>query len=145
MGIPLPKGEANPGSRAARQIRAAEFKALEDRCRELEARLEAIKNADPDPDADTSPRTMRKVLGQQPAADTLGAESVLREWLAKDPKGFIAAIEEKEEKLAGFNTAAARIKELEAENAALKGTSASGPDEGSAAALELIERCLSDD
>jgi hypothetical protein len=142
VGVPLKSGAENPASMPSRLARKALLDEKDARIRELEARIEAMATASPDPDADTSPRVMRKVLGQNPNADLGPAEGVLREWLAKDPKGFIAAIEEKERVAAGDAGLREENARLSAELSSLRGSSSSGPDLGAAKAREIVEGLL---
>lgn len=141
-GRPLESGAANPQSPENRAIRRESMKRLRAENADLKARLEAVSRAGSDPNADTSPGVMRKVLGQEPAADLNPAEQTLRAWLVQSPKDFISAIEAKEDRLAGYAGLKEENARLSAELSSLRGSSSSGPDLGAAKAREIVEWLL---
>lgn len=102
---------------------------------------------EPSDDGVVTPTLMRKVLGQSHRIDKGPTEKRLREWLVKDPKGFIAAAEDRErqesedatlratvkEQRDEVERLAARVRELEASSLAVE----------DAAAVEIVDRLLS--
>lgn len=134
---PAPEGDDNPSSYKNLMDRYIQAKV---RAEDAEALLATLRSEPADPDAETSPRVMRKVLGQSARADAGHAEKVLRSWLDRDPKGFIAAIEEKERVLAGDAEKDVEMARLRSRNAELeKLASSSGPDQGSEKVLGLLD------
>lgn len=144
QGKPFKTGNANPGSRAARQVRAKELETLKARVAELESENHKLRNPPAELDAQASvinAARMRKIVSQNPIDDRGPTERTLREWLGRSPKDYFSALEDRERTERGDV-------DLKAENEKLKGRlakhegEAPGKDEGSERALALIRRCL---
>jgi len=95
-GNPTFKGETNPGSQVSRLRKELEGKiaVLERQLLERDAaeaaRLAAIPLQD---GGELTASAMRKVLGQDRVLDVGPTQGRLREWLDKDAKGYMAAID----------------------------------------------------
>lgn len=86
---------------------------------------------------------MRKVLGQSSQLDRGSVERRLREWLKKEPKGYIEAIDARERESSGAAEREAELECLRAEVAELRAReSASAEDGGTERVRKLILECL---
>lgn len=155
-GKPFGEGDSNPNSSARRQTLQAENRELRARVAELEGLLAARERAEADRDPEGGVVTavrMRKVLGQPAGADAGPTEQVLRVWLEKNPRDYIRAAEEKEEKEAAEIAECERLEakqeqllaeqaRLKAQLAELEAAEAVVDDPGTDAALGLIEKLL---
>lgn len=118
-GRPMPKGDMNPGSRAALLIRKAQVEAAKAEVVDLRARLEAIENAVPDAGGGkVTAARMEKVLGQVPEKDVGPTEKELRKWLERSSGEYIKRMREMDaedravaaERVAACEVCAARAK-----------------------------------
>ena len=109
-----------------------ELDALRERVEEFE-RIEAAREvAEADRDVEGGQITagrMRKVLGQDPSQDTGPTEQRLREWLSKDPKGYIGVADEKHRVERGDAELKVANDRLREENKHLKEIASPEPDE----------------
>jgi len=138
---PAPRGEDNPSSYKSLQLK---IKALEEERSALLARLGMDRDAE---DGVITAERMRRILGQHAESDYGPTEKVLREMLSSNPASYLKRVEELEraergdaEMEAEMIRLRARVEELERRHE----PKASGPDEGTAAALLVIQRCLTE-
>lgn len=142
-GQKLPKGDANPGSRAARQIRAAEFDAMKARVAELEAENQKLRNPPEELDEQSgvvNAARMRKIVAQNAIDDRGPTERTLREWLHRSPKDFFASLDDRERTERNDVDLAAENERLRKQVDDLEYSA--GPDLGAERARDTIERCL---
>ena len=100
-------------------------------------------------EADGGPITaarMRKVLGQDPVLDVGPTEQRMRDWLSKDPKGYIGVADDKSRVENGDSELKVENDRLREENEQLKKIAypEHERDEGSERALALYDRILKD-
>lgn len=141
VGRPLAKGAANPQSRAARESRVRRIAELEEEVRGLRRELERRAEVDGGGGKVTAER-MGKVMGQRREGDAGPLEGALREWLERDPRGYIQEMERKERAAAGVAALVAERDRLAGEVAAYRSADGGEAGPGGAAALALIERLL---
>lgn len=90
----MPKGDANPASRAALLIRKAQLEAAQARVKELEEE-KALWDAPKDKGGgEVTAKRMKKVLGQLPAQDVGPTEKELRKWLERSSGEYIKRMRE---------------------------------------------------